>query len=570
MEKKKNYANFLRHVLVNASTFFLMLFLNGCTSSRSGAEAENAESEAETQKWVALELTFCGENDFDENPGNKLGPLDYEFDVTFSSENGEKLVVPGFWDGGNTWKVRFAPTEIGKWSYATAFSDMGDAGLHDVKGAIKCVEYEGELDIYKHGFIKAAQGNRHFAHADETPFFYLGDTHWSMPSEPFETMFVSIVDDRAKKGFTVYQSEPLGAKYNLADGFGKSALDGFRDLDRRFEYIAKAGLVHANAQLFFASELGWNRSAYSDEYIKKLARYWVARYGAYPVMWTTAQECDKDFYYGRDNPWFDSETNPWKIVFNAIHECDPYNHPQTAHQENTGSTRAENSSFRELPGHDWFAAQWSPQLNARLDFRIPEEYWNSGKITVNYEGRYENLWTKEFGARVQAWTAYLNGMAGHGYGAVDIWLYNSSYDTDTTSDDGIDKITPDDKAVKWDVSMNFDASRQMGYMKQFFIALEWWKLVPHFGGQIYFSPAKAAFYSIASDGDEVIVIYFYQTKGNGTGILTNLPDANYSFSWFDPATGNYEAEGNFAPSNGSYDIGEKPSGGDLVFLAKKT
>ena len=531
----------------------------------------------ETPQWVMTELEFSGSTDFGENSqtiidegfeGAEISPLDFDFEAVFTSERGTKLTVPGFWDGGNIWKIRFAPTEPGKWTYTTSFADTGDGGLHGIKGELNCVTYQGELDIYRRGFIKADPDSRHFTYADGTPFFYLGDTHWSMPSEPFDTMFVSIVDDRAKKGFTVYQSEPLGAKYNLAGGFTKQALEGFADLDRRFQYIADAGLVHANAQLFFTSELGWNREAYPDGYLKKLARYWVARYGAYPVMWTTAQECDKDFYYGRDNPWFDADNNPWKTVFSAVHESDPYSNPQTGHQENTGSTRAKNSSFKDLPGHDWFGAQWSPQLNGPLDFGVPKEYWESGRITVNYEGRYENLWTKEFGARAQGWTAYLNGMFGYGYGAVDIWLYNSSYDVDTTSNDGIDTITPEDKAVKWETSKNFAASSQMGYMREFFERLEWWKLVPRFDSRDYFTPDRPVFYSLATIDSDVIVIYFYNKKNTNTGTLNGLADRDYVSVWFDPATGAYEPEVSIKPSGGSHAIGPKPDNGDWVLLVK--
>ena len=66
--------------------------------------------------------------------------------------------------------------------------------------------------------------------------------------------------------------------------------------------MAEKGLVHANAQLFFVAELGYNRENYPDAYLEKLCRYWVARYSAYPVMWTTAQECDNDYYHGKRRP----------------------------------------------------------------------------------------------------------------------------------------------------------------------------------------------------------------------------------------------------------------------------
>ena len=64
------------------------------------------------------------------------------------------------------------------------------------------------------------------------------------------SQFKIIVDKRIEQGFTVYHSEPIGAKYNLSDGLTGSDIFGFKDLDKRFKYIADKGLVHANAQLF--------------------------------------------------------------------------------------------------------------------------------------------------------------------------------------------------------------------------------------------------------------------------------------------------------------------------------
>jgi len=507
-----------------------------------------------------------------------VNPLDDEFDVAFTHGSGTTLNMPGFWDGGNTWRVRFAPTKIGEWTYITQFSDTEDSGLHHVKGTINCVPYEGELDIYKRGFIQADANKRYFTYADGTPFFYLGDTHWSMPGEPFETMFKAIVDNRAAKKFTVYQSEPIRAQYVLSRGFNESALIGFHDLDRRFQYIAEKGLVHANAQLFFASELGWHRASYPDKYLQQLSRYWVARYAAYPVMWTTAQEADRDFYatYRKEHNFFGPDDNPWKIVFNAIHKDDPYNHPQTAHQEYTGSTRVRDSSFKDLPGHDWFASQWSHALAHQLDFAAPKEYWDYGRITVNYEGKYENLWTKEFGARVQGWTAFLNGMFGYGYGAVDLWLHNSTYDIETTSNDGIDTITPADKNVKWDVSMNFATTDQLGHMRDFFEKIHWWELVPRFNDPAY-GDLRGSFYSLATIGNatignDVYVCYFYN-RTRTTGTLRGM-EGNYIANFFNPRTGEYHLIGDVTPEdvtpeNGEYTIPEKPDNEDWVLIVTR-
>ncbi|MCR5464925.1 MAG: DUF4038 domain-containing protein [Bacteroidales bacterium] len=183
---------------------------------------------------------------------------------------------------------------------------------------------DGELAVYKHGFVRVEPGNKHMTHADGTPFFYLGDTHWGMYSEELdapgphagetgaESHFKYIVDRRVEQSFTVYQSEPLGSPFNVIDGKVDSVdIKGFRIADEYYKYIASSGLVHANAELFFAASMR-EALAKDDHALEALSRYWVARFGAFPVLWTLAQEIDNDFYSERGHQnFYDFTNNPW-------------------------------------------------------------------------------------------------------------------------------------------------------------------------------------------------------------------------------------------------------------------
>ena len=82
---------------------------------------------------------------------------------------------------------------------------------------------------------------------------------------------------------------------------------------------------------------------------------------------------------------------------------------------------------------------WSPSLTASPDSEAARDYWADPRPAVNYEGRYCYLWTKDFGARAQGYISFLSGMFGYGYGAIDIWLYLSTYDVKTTSHDGVER-----------------------------------------------------------------------------------------------------------------------------------
>ena len=541
---------------------FTVIFCFSCCE-KNNIPVDTSEYSMAVQ-WKVTEMTFTSDSSY----ANSFNDID--MDVVFIHKNGTELLIPAFWSGGDRWTVRFALTLPGIWTYSTVCTDETNAELHNISGNYNCENYTGEMDIYKHGFVTTISSNRYFTYADGKPFFYLGDTHWNIPANSL-TNFKTIIDKRVEQGFTVIQSEPISAGYDLSNSITEADLIYFDNLDERFEYIAEKGFVHANAQLFFVSTLAWNRSKYPDDYLEKLCRYWVARYSAYPVMWTTAQECDNDFYYERgDQNYFDAITNPWKLVANNIYKYDPYKHPQTAHMESTSYTLASQSSFRNLSGHSWYAAQWSPKKNNQLNFNIPKNFWYNGqsKPIVNYEGHYDHLWTNHFGARMQGWTAFLNGMYGHGYGAIDIWLYNSSYNMDVPSIVYDITITVEDKQTKWEESLEFTSAYQMGYMHSFFQSREWWELIPRFDYQTWFTN-NGSWYSLASKDNDLYVAYFYNNTNTRTGTIKNLDNTNYLVQWFDPILGVYREDKTVSIQDGSYFIGDKPDINDWVLLMTK-
>lgn len=556
------------------------------------AEVNKETARFETETWIALDLPFTSNKSYRE--GEQLYA---RFDAVFTNPaTGTSLTVPGFWDGGQTFVVRFAPTEPGEWDYVTAAPD--DPDLDGKIGKVIAKPYSGDLEIYRRGFV-TTNGSKHFVYADGTPFFYLGDTHWSIYREEFdspgpyagdtgaESHFKYIVDKRVEQGFTVYQSEPIGTKADLADGeLGAADADAFKLNDRYYQYIAEKGLVHANAEFFFSSSMS-KELAEDARYLEAISRYWVARYSAYPVMWTLAQEADNDFYSERGQKAYDFNDNPWVKVAEFIHKYDAYRHPLSCHQENTlyttvtgagssapnrddgGKSAFYGEEVTARTGHNWWAAQWSPKLTGQESGITARDYWESGKVAINYEGRYCNLWTKDAGARMQSWIAMLSGFAGVGYGAADIWLYDGNYDLDTTSNDGLDTITPEDKAIRWNAAVEFESARQQGVMRRFFESFDWQNLKPDLSEGNIFKPDQA-FYAAASVGNETYVIYLYARSKSSGAVLGMDVDGSYGAAWFDPRTGETVEIGEIrADAQGTWTAPEKPGADDYALILRK-
>ncbi len=547
----------------------------------------------EVETWRVYEQAFTSGKDYAEGGGDAV-----VLDVAFTRDGAnETLVRPGFWDGGATFRVRFAPPAAGVWIWRTTCAD--DAALNGLSGSVTAVPYRGTLEIYRRGFVRTEPGKKHFTYADGTPFFYLGDTHWGLYKEEIDapgphagttgatSHHAYVVNRRAEQGFTVYQTEPIGAAFNAADGtVDASDIPGFQLADRYYQVIADAGLVHANAEFFFAASM-CPPLAQNPAALARLARYWVARFGAYPVLWTLGQEVDNDFYYERGAEWrqWNYANNPWVAVAAAIHACDAYRHPLSAHQENTAHTTVTGrgtqgdkskisgdgrSSFADeavaaRTGHSWWAAQWGPPLTSPVNWEVPRDYRASARPAVNYEGRYCYLWTKDFGARLQGWVAFLTGFCGYGYGAIDMWLYQSTYDIDRVSRDGVDVITVADKAVPWSTAIEFPSARQMGYLKSFLTALPWWELEPDLGDKTLFVPDKDCFGVCAAKKGELYVLYFY-SRATATGTLQGLaPGASYAATWFNPRTGEV---GTTQPLAGAQ-LPSKPDGDDWVLTVRR-
>ena len=566
---------------------------------------------AETEKWVACEIEFESSKEY-ENPVYTV-----DTDVVFYNKtSGTAFKIPAFWDGGTTWKVRFAPTEVGEWSFYTVCTDTENSGLHHRGGSVICKEYSGDLDIYKHGFVKTEPGKNYFVYDDGTPFFYLGDTHWTLAIEEIDSygsvetqkfagitkeladqygitsQFDYIINYRAEQGYTVIQSQPLywwdvndqiwfqdGAQNIFTLGVNDFMVEKFRQYDRYFKIIADYGLVHSNTQFGYPTTL---MSAYfggkiTDEQLEKLSRYWVARYSAYPVMWATTQEGDNDYYgVDRGDCAATPETNPWFYVMDWVAKYDPYDHPSTCHQENSIYTRVENSRFDDSENHSWYAAQYNYAFNG-INWEWAKEFYNNYgcKPVVNYEGPYDH-WDESggsgYGVRIQAWGAYMNGQFGYGYGAQPIWSIfwaqngYPDYETRTIIDSYGETF---DKGLNWIEGLYLESGEQITYIKDYLQKYEWWRLTPCFNKSYFYQPGSCK-YSVSHIGNEIYIGYFYGKINNDKlGTLTSMANGEYEVQWFNCITGEYGEVFTVTVTDGTYTLPAKPDAGDWVISVEK-
>ena len=88
------------------------------------------------QTWLANELEFISTKKYD-NPFE-----DVDISAVFTLGERE-MTVPGFWDGGDVWRIRFSLPEKGMWKYTVTCTDKENVSLTG-QGTVECVPYEGE------------------------------------------------------------------------------------------------------------------------------------------------------------------------------------------------------------------------------------------------------------------------------------------------------------------------------------------------------------------------------------------------------------------------------------------
>ncbi len=89
----------------------------------------NALAGVSVGRWARFEASVKNTKNYRNSYG------DVTLNITYESPDGSRIKFWGFYDGGQTWKIRFMPKEIGVWKYNAVFSD----GSGSIDGTFECV-----------------------------------------------------------------------------------------------------------------------------------------------------------------------------------------------------------------------------------------------------------------------------------------------------------------------------------------------------------------------------------------------------------------------------------------------
>lgn len=508
----------------------------------------------------------------------------------FTSPSGAVKVVDGFYDGGETWRLRFAPDEEGEWNYRL----RGEGVEVHQRGTLRCTAPRGR------GFIRVHPESPHaFAYDDGTPFFPMGDTCYGLHDDSPITpeLRAEYLKIRRSQRFnfvrmTVGHSEARAAAEPAFWAWGGTArqpdLDRlnpefFRGFDELVRDMRTRGMNVELILLNFYRRPFTDTGAWTPARERLWLRYVVSRYAAFDniFMWTLANEYEThpDGKYRLDFP---GDVEWAKATARFVKESDPYRHLFTVHPVISASRSGDSPRspfdppwrigefFGDEPAIDVLSQQ-TGQSGDGVVWDERQQCWTGdsatlvaslsadrrfGKPVLNTESGYEYLRGHPTGRRQvhhtdkvrrSAWRIVCAGgyFAGGFHGTIghsDAWnrIDPPNDYTFTVRDEG--------------------APAQLGALHDFFAALPYWRMHPFDGVS---GDAVALAETGKPPGAARVCVVYLPHGGSASIDLSDMPGP-FTARWFDPRAGEFVREFNLP--GGARSVLEAPDAHDWAAL----
>ncbi|MFZ5828968.1 MAG: DUF4038 domain-containing protein [Planctomycetota bacterium] len=470
----------------------------------------------------------------------------------------------GFWDGGNTYRVRVQANAPGTWNWRSG-SEPEDAGLAGKSGRFEAAAWtdaEKQANANRRGQVAIATGGRYFHYADGTPVLLLADTLWAGNTARCglgrneDGPFFRYLADRRQKGFNTVLMEFIHGYGDYPDGQGHRNEGGyallnrdpaqlnpayFQALDRRMKAITEQGFVAAVPFTWWGKT---KRCVFTPDQARRISAYCAARYGTFNAIWSLSGEYQYAF---GDCGW---EPRDFTRMGAEVQRHNPLRHPLSIHP--SGQTRWKpphnNQSSSPFHGESWIDHHWL-QTGQSLDrlyniaTRLEENRALKPAVPIFCSEAYYDRATdaeSTYHSRWQVWAALLNGAAGYGYGVMGMWQF---YDpADPKGETG--KVQS--FAVPWTEAIEFQGSAQVGHAHKLLMGLKWWNLKPQRDALLV--DGKQNPMPTASDitpphaakiGDATWVVYLPRGHATRSIALPREGAAAATARWFDPRRGEH-------------------------------
>ncbi len=273
------------------------------------------------ERWGQHEINLTG-------PASGNPYLDVQWSATFA-QGDRTIVVPGFWDGAGTYRVRFSPPTPGEWRYETC---SATPELNGKTGTFTVTPPTGN----NHGPVEVFD-TYYLRYADGTPYHQFGTTCYAwvhqtrelqeqtlktLAASPFNKIRFCVFP----KSYVYNKNEPeLFAFVKGADGkfdFSRPDPAFWQHFEQRILDLQKLG-IEADVILWHPYDR-WGFADMSDAEDDRYLRYCIARLSAFRnVWWSLANEYDfmteRPAGHRGNKQWDD-----WDRFFSILQKEDPH------------------------------------------------------------------------------------------------------------------------------------------------------------------------------------------------------------------------------------------------------
>jgi hypothetical protein len=312
----------------------------------------------------AAEVAVYRPHDFVFKAAAPADPFAVELLGVFTGPDGSTLRVPGFYDGTDTWKIRFMAPAAGQWQLRTVSST---AALH---GKEERITASANNNPNVHGLLRVdADHPYHFRWQDGTRFFLMGyEADWlglAQMDDPQRKTMHRLIEQMHSRGFNYVLANVYAHDTRWAPGkscewdYGPPAMyafggtnakpdhkrlniDFFKAHEKMMYALWEKGIVVQLMIKVYNKDVNWPAPGSEEE--RRYFRHVVARYQAFPnVVWDFSKESFKE-----------PDNKLQKNLIDLIRSEDAYKHLTVVHDDDS--------------------YEWDPVLSGNLDFRTDQQH----------------------------------------------------------------------------------------------------------------------------------------------------------------------------------------------------
>jgi hypothetical protein len=407
--------------------------------------------------------------------------------------------------------------------------------------------------------LKISLNGRHFMFEDGKPFFYLGDTAWTIFKRLDHADLELYLQNRSEKGFTVIQAYLLRGLDNKNLFGHKPLIDGdpakpneafYQNVDYVFNRANDLGLVMGgvvtwgvHVQANYGNRNFAKEQIFNSENAYAHGKFLGSRYKDNCVMW----------YLGGDKDPMD-KLEIWTAIARGLKDGSGKRHLVSYHGPGGDGLPSSSIWFHEAEWLDFNVLQTGHRWTVNnYDFVAHDYNLTPAKPVFDFEASYENHIDvgKTVNRRIDGhqvresmYWQMLAGAAGHGYGCNDIW----GFWDEKLFLAGPDYSHPGDyrQNTHWKMAMDFPGATGVGLARRLFELRPWYRMEPDqsviAGGQ---GDGEDHIQAARAEDSSFIIVYL--PLGNPVGVnMDKLVGKHVLAHWYNPRDGRFIVIGRYS------------------------